>query len=72
MTANDKYSLLNKDNLMQPDQMQLSQKQKSFSRRFFAFSESAFNFEHFQKKYDPHSCCISDIRDSEKRGWIYA
>ena len=52
--------------------MQLSQKQKSFSRRFFAFSESALNFEHFQKKYDPHSCCISDIRDSEKGGWIYA
>ena len=30
--------------------MHLSQKQKIFSRAFSAFSESALNFEHFQKK----------------------
>ena len=30
LTADDKYSLLNKDNLTQPIQMQLSQKQKWF------------------------------------------
>ena len=28
LTANEKYCLLNRDNLMQPIQMQLSQKQK--------------------------------------------
>ena len=31
-------------------QMHLSQKQKIFSEFFSAFFESAFNFEHFQKK----------------------
>ena len=30
LTADDKYSLLSRDNLMQPIQMQLSQKQKTF------------------------------------------
>ena len=52
--------------------MQLLQKQKWGFSSFFAFQKSTFNFEHFQKKYDPDSRCISDIRDSEKRGWIYA
>ena len=31
-------------------QMHLCKKQKIFSRFFSAFSESALNFEHFQKK----------------------
>ena len=31
---NDKYSLLNKDNLTQPIQMSLSQKQKNVSKIF--------------------------------------
>ena len=31
-------------------QMHLSQKEKIFSQFFSAFSESALNFEHFQKK----------------------
>ena len=35
---------------MQPIQMQLSRKQKSFSVFFSAFLKSNLNFEHFQKK----------------------
>ena len=35
---------------MQTIQMHLSQKQNIFSELFSAFSESALNFEHFQKK----------------------
>ena len=31
------------------------------------FSESALNFEHFPKKDDAHSLCISEITDHEKR-----
>ena len=31
-------------------QMHLCKKQQIFSQFFFAFSESALNFEHFQKK----------------------
>ena len=55
LTADDKYSLLNKDNLMQSIRTQLSQKRKAFSQFFIAFSKFALNFEHFQKKDDPHS-----------------
>ena len=55
MTADDKYSLLNKDNLTQPIPTQFSQKQKAFAKFFLAFSKSTLTFEHFQKKDDPHS-----------------
>ena len=34
MSADDKYSVLNRDNWTQPIQMQLSQKQKYFSEVF--------------------------------------
>ena len=50
LTADDKYSLISRDNWMQTIQMHLSQKQKIFSEFFSAFFESALNFEHFQKK----------------------
>ena len=49
LTANDKYSLISKDEWMQTIQMHLSEKQKFFSEFFSAFFESALNFEHFQK-----------------------
>ena len=68
MTADDKYSLLNRDNLTQPIPTQLSQKQKAFFEFFLAFSKSTLNFEHFQKKDDLHSWNISHITHSEKRG----
>ena len=55
MTADDKYSLLNRDNLKQPIPTQLSQKEKAFSEYFLAFLKSSLNFEHLQKKDDPHS-----------------
>ena len=55
LTADDKYSPLNRDNLTQPIQTQLSQKQQAFSEFFLAFSKSTLNFEHFEKKDDPHS-----------------
>ena len=67
MTANDKYSLLNRDNLTQPIHMQLSQKQKNFSDFFFfffAFSKARLNFKPFQKMDDTDSGCNSEITDS--------
>ena len=54
MTVDDKHYLLHRDNLTQPIQMQLSQKHKSFSECFFAFSKSILIFKHFQKKDDAH------------------
>ena len=55
LTADDKYSPLNRDNLTQPIRTKLSQKQEAFSKFFLAFSKSTLNFEHFEKKDDPHS-----------------
>ena len=55
MTAGHKYSLLNRDNLRQPTQMQLFLKGKTFSEFFSTFLTGRLNFEHFQKKDDPHS-----------------
>ena len=60
LTAHDNYSLLNGDtlpadgkcsplnrhNLRQPIQMQLSQKQKTFSEFVKAFFKYRFNFQH--------------------------
>ena len=66
LTDNHKYSLLYRDNLTQPIQKLLSRKQKTFPEFFSAFSKSTLNFEHSQKKYDPHSRCISKITVSEK------
>ena len=50
LTADDKYSLLNRDNLTQPIRTPLSQKHTAFSQFFLATSKSTLNFEHFQKK----------------------
>ena len=55
LTADDKHSLLNRDNLTELIHTQLSQKLKTFSQFFFAFSKSTLNFKHFQKKDDSHS-----------------
>ena len=49
LTADDKYSLISRDNWMETIPMRLSQKQKIFSEFFSAFFKSALNFEHFQK-----------------------
>ena len=40
LAANEKYPVLNRDNLTIPIQMQLSQKQKTFSQFLTAFSNS--------------------------------
>ena len=68
MSAVDKCSLPNTDNSMQPIQIQLSQKLKTFSQLFPAFSKSRLNFEHFQKKDEAHSLFISEATAYEKRG----
>ena len=68
LTADDKYSLPNRDNLTQPKWTQLSQKQKPFNQFFLKFSKSALNLKYFQKKDDPHSLFLSEITHSGKRG----
>ena len=44
LTADDKHYLLNRDNLRQPIEMQLSQKQKNFSEFFFCIFKNYINF----------------------------
>ena len=61
LASDEKYPTLNRDNLTIPIQMQFSQKQKNFSTFFAEFLKSKFNFEHFEKKDDPHTFFISDI-----------
>ena len=68
MTADDKHYLFNGDNLAQLIQMELSQKQITFSECFFAFLKSILNFKHLPKKGDPHSWCVSGNTGCEKYG----
>ena len=49
LPAEEKHYLLNKDNLVQPIQMQLSQKQ-TFSQFLFAFLKSILSYKYFPKK----------------------
>ena len=71
MSAVDKCSLPNTDNLMQPIHLELSQKLKTFPQFFLQFSKSMLNFEHYQKKDDAHSLFICEATACEKRVYIY-
>ena len=68
MTAVDKCSLPNRDNLTEPIHMQLSQNLKTFSGFFNVFSKCRLSFEYFQNKDDAHSLFIFDATACEKRG----
>ena len=65
LATDEKYALLQKDNLTIPIQMQLSQKLRSFSQFFAAFLKYRLNFNKFQTKYEPQIFCLSEIRASE-------
>ena len=70
LTADDKYSGSNMQNLPQQFQTPLSQKDKTFSGFFIAFLEFALRLQHFQKKDEYPSLIISEINDAEWRGYI--
>ena len=58
LKVNDKHYLLNRENLRQSIQMQLSEKLKTFSQFFFffyAFLKSILDFKHLQTKDDRRS-----------------
>ena len=50
LTADDKYSLHNRDNLTQPIHILLPKKQKTFFQFFSSWLKSILNFEHCEKK----------------------
>ena len=55
LTTDDKYYLLNRENLRQPIQIQLYWKEKTFSQLDSAFSKAMLNFQHFLKRDLLHS-----------------
>ena len=55
LTVDEKRYLLTREYLTQTIQIQLSQKQKTFSEFFFAFLKSILDFKHMPKKDDPQS-----------------
>ena len=66
LTDENKYSFLYRDNLTQQIQILLSQKPRTFSELSSEILKDRLNFEHFQKKDDPHSRCSSQITLSVK------
>ena len=70
LTVDDKHSGSTMQNLPQQFQTPLSQKQKTFSGFFIAFLKCALNLEHFQKKDEFSSLIISEIIDTERRGYL--
>ena len=50
LTVDERYYMLNRENLTQPIQIQLYLKQKTFSKFFFAFLKSILNYKHLPKK----------------------
>ena len=65
LAVDEKYPLVNADNLERPIQMQLLLKQNTFPQFLAAFLKSTLNFKYFGKKGDPHGFCISETTDSE-------
>ena len=66
LTDDDKYSLLYRDNLTQPIQILLSQKQNTVSEFFSAFLKSTLNSEQFQKKLTLITDVIPKLPSPEK------
>ena len=65
LSADEKYPVLNRDNLTIPIQMQLSQKKNTFSQFFATFLKFKLSFKYFEKKDEPHRFSIFEITDSE-------
>ena len=65
LTANDKYSLVNRDILTQPIEVHWSKKLKKLKNLFLHFGNKD---QIFESNGDPHSLCISDITDCETPG----
>ena len=66
LTADDKYSLLNRGNSTQAIQILLSNKEKTFSQFFSSFLKSTLNFEHFQKKMTPIADLFPKLPSTKK------
>ena len=63
LAADERYPVLNRDDLSVGSQIQLSQKQKTFSQFFAAFLKFSLNSQYFQKNEYPHRFCIFEVTD---------
>ena len=72
LTADDKYSLYDRENLQQSISMQSSKKQKTLSNlsAFFFFWNLHQILNILKKKVYPHILRISQIKDCERLGYI--
>ena len=70
LTADDKYSRSNMQNLSQQIQTLLSEKQNTFYGLFIAFLKCAWNVEHFEKRDEYARLIISEIIDAERRAYL--
>ena len=70
LTADDKYSRRNIQNLTQELQTAISLKQKTFSRIFITYLKSITNSEAFAKNVESASLSISEIIDAGKSGYL--
>ena len=70
LTADDKYSSRNIQNLTQQLQTTMSQKQKTFYRIFITYVKSRRSSDDFVKKDESTSLSIYDIIDAEKIGYL--
>ena len=66
LTDDDKYCLLYRDNLTQPIQILLSEKQKTFSQFFYPFLKSKLYFQHFQKKMNLIADVFPKLQSAKK------
>ena len=66
LNADGKYSLWIETMQRNEFRWKYLEKKKLFFQFFSSFLKSSLNLEHFQKKDDPHSLCISEITDSQK------
>ena len=70
LTADDKYSRRNIQNLTQELQTAISQKQKNFSVIFITYLKSITNSEAFAKKVESAGLSICEIIDAGKSGYL--
>ena len=70
LTADDKYCHRNMQNFPQQFERPFSQKQNTFCSFGIAFLKCAWNLKDSQKKDEYPSLIISEILDSERRGYL--
>ena len=68
LTTDDKCSYRNMQKFIYAEDH--LRNQKTFSQFLIAFLKCAWNLEHFPKKDEYPSLIISDIIDSERRGYL--